>query len=292
MRPVPRPASTVDDVLGSAILRLREAGVEGPRRDAALLLAGATGLERSRLMAHPETRLRPAELAAFDTMIGRRAAREPVSRILGRRAFWSLELTITRDTLDPRPETEILVEAVAARLSGRPRPLRILDLGTGSGCILLALLTELAQAEGQGVDISDGALAVARDNARALGLAQRATFEAGDWGREVTGSWQAIVSNPPYIVKSEISDLAPEVADHDPPQALSGGVDGLDAYRVLLPEAARLLAPDGLLALELGWNQSEAVARLAEDAGFDVQDCVKDLSGHQRCLIARPSSMA
>ena len=283
---------TVADALGEATQRLGDAGVEGPRRDATLLLAGATGRPRTWLMAHPEAQLQTDALAAFDAMVGRRAVREPVSRILGRREFWSLEMTVTPDTLDPRPETETLVEAVAARLAGRPRPLRILDLGTGSGCILLALLSELPQAEGLGIEISEAALAAARANAGALGLQRRAAFEAGDWGRQVGGVWQAIVSNPPYIVNAEIQDLAPEVADYDPPRALSGGADGLDAYRALLPEAARLLAPDGLLALELGRGQFDAVARLAEDAGFDVQDCVKDLSGQPRCLVAGPASMA
>lgn len=292
MSPTAQALYTVADALGEATRRLREAGVEGPRRDAALLLAGATRRPRTWLMAHPEASLRPEDQAAFDGMVRRRAAREPVSRILGRREFWSLEFAVTAETLDPRPETETLVEAVAARLAGRPRPLRILDLGTGSGCILLALLTELPRAEGLGVDISEGALEAARANAGALGLQRRAAFEAGDWGRQVGGAWQAIVSNPPYIVNAEIPDLAPEVADYDPPRALSGGADGLDAYRALLPEAARLLAPGGLLALELGRGQFDAVGRLAEDAGFDVQDCVMDLSGQPRCLIAAPASMA
>ena len=292
MRPAAQADLTVAELLGEATRRLHDAGIEGPRRDAALLLAGATGQQRTWLTAHPEAQLRPEELAAFDGMVRRRSAREPVSRILGRREFWSLEIAITAETLDPRPETETLVETVASRLAGRPRPLRILDLGTGSGCILLALLTELPQAEGLGVDISEGALEAARANAKALGLQRRAAFEAGDWGRQTAGVWQAIVSNPPYIVNAEIPDLAPEVADYDPPRALSGGADGLDAYRALLPEAARLLAPDGLLALELGRGQLDAVARLAQGTGFDVQDCVKDLSGQPRCLIASPASMA
>ncbi len=281
---------TVGEALRRGAGRLREAGVESALRDARLLLAEASGQERSRLLAFPEHGLTVDQLAAYESFLGRRARREPVSRILGRREFWSLDFAVTADTLDPRPETETLVEALLARL---PRPgagLRILDLGSGSGCILLALLSELGQAEGLGIDSSTAAVEVAKANAAALGLRDRAAFRVGDWAEGLAGKWQAIVSNPPYIVETEIEDLAPEVRGYDPRQALSGGPDGLDAYRVLFPQAARLLAPDGLLAFEFGAGQADAVRGLAEAAGFTVVDVARDLAGHNRCLIATPFS--
>ncbi len=281
---------TVGEALRGGMARLCEAGVEAARRDAGILLAEASGQARSRLVAFPERLLGADELAAYEALLARRAAREPVARILGRREFWSLDFTVTADTLDPRPETEVLVEAVLARLPDPGAGLRILDLGSGSGCILLALLSERRGAEGLGVDCSAAAVEVARGNAAALGLRNRAAFRVGDWALGLEGKWQAIVSNPPYIVESEIDDLAPEVSRFDPRQALSGGPDGLDAYRVLLPQAARLLAPEGLLALEFGIDQGDAVRRLAEAAGFIVRDSVQDLAGRDRCLIATPVS--
>ena len=281
---------TVGGALRRGAERLREAGVEAALRDARLLLAEASGRERVRLLAFPEHGLTADELTAYESFLGRRARREPVSRILGRREFWSLDFAVTPDTLDPRPETETLVEAVLARL---PRPgagLRILDLGSGGGCILLALLSELGQARGLGIDSSAAAVEVAKANAAALGLRDRAAFRVGDWAGGLAGKWQAIVSNPPYIVETEIEDLAPEVRAYDPRQALSGGPDGLDAYRVLFPQAAKLLAPDGLFALEFGAGQADAVQGLAEAAGLCVVDVVRDLAGHDRCLIATPFS--
>ena len=280
----------VGEALRRGGTRLREAGVEAAPRDAGILLAEATGQQRFRLVAFPERPLSANELAAYEAFLIRRARHEPVSRILGRREFWSLDFTVTPDTLDPRPETEVLVEAVLARLPSAGAELRVLDLGCGSGCILLALLSELGGAQGLGVDSSAAAVEVARGNAEALGLRDRAAFQVGDWAVGLEGKWQAIVSNPPYIVESEIEDLAPEVSRFDPRQALSGGPDGLDAYRVLLPKAARLLAPKGLLALEFGIDQGDAVQRLAEAAGFTVRDTVRDLAGRERCLIGTPFS--
>ncbi len=280
----------VGPALRHGAARLREAGIDAPSLDATLLLAEATGKERSRLIAFPERSLSTDELSAYEALLARRARREPVSRILGRREFWSLDFAVTADTLDPRPETEVLVEAVLARLNGPEAEVRILDLGCGSGCILLALLSELGKAEGLGVDSSAAAVEVARSNAAALGMGDRAVFQVGDWAAGLEGGWQAIVSNPPYIVESEIEDLAPEVSRFDPRQALSGGPDGLGAYRVLLPQAASLLAPEGLLALEFGIDQGNAVQRLVEAAGFTVRDIVRDLAGRQRCLIATPFS--
>jgi release factor glutamine methyltransferase len=223
--------------------------------------------------------------ARFGRMTARRAPREPVSRILGRREFWSLEMKVTPATLDPRPDSESLVGAVLARIAEPSAAIRILDLGTGCGCLLLALLSELPRARGLGVDIDLEALAAARDNARGLGLAARAGFAKSDWGRDLVGSWQLIVSNPPYIKDSAIADLAPEVARYDPPRALSGGEDGLEAYRQLAPQISRLLAADGMAALEVGRGQADAVERLLGEAGLRTLDRTRDLAGIERCLV-------
>jgi release factor glutamine methyltransferase len=279
------PASAAR-MLELAAARLRTAGVEGPRRDARLLLGAALGAGPELAIAHPGRRLDGPERARFERMIARRAAREPVSRILGRRGFWSLEFKITPDTLDPRPDSETLVEAVLAQIDDHAAPLSILDLGTGSGCLLLALLAELPAARGLGVDISEAALEVARENARFLGLSARARFERRDWAMGLGGFWQAIVSNPPYIKETEIEGLAPEVARYDPKLALTAGPDGLDAYRALLPQAVQMLDRGGVLALEVGEGQQDAVEALLVATGLRPLIWSRDLAGIERCLVA------
>ncbi len=277
---------TVAQALATGAARLREAGVEAGRRDALLLLATALGADPDMLRLRPERRLDAVERSAFEVLLDRRAGREPVSRILGTREFWSLPFKITCDTLDPRPDSETLVEAVLTRLGDRTAPLDILDLGTGSGCLLLALLSELPAARGLGVDISEAALKVARENAAALGLGRRADFLCAPWGAALGGAWQVIVSNPPYILSGELPDLALEVQDFDPPLALAGGPDGLDAYRALAPEIARLMAPGGLAALEIGTTQINTVETLLRAAGLAEFGRERDLAGNWRCLLA------
>ena len=277
---------TVGAALKQAVARLAAAGVEQPRLDARLLLAAALEVEVAQVIGWPERTIDPAAARRFDRSIVRRAAREPVSRILGRREFWGLELAVAPGILDPRPETETLVEAVLARFPDRSSPLDILDLGTGSGCILLALLSEFPQASGLGIDISLEAARVAGRNAERLGLAARCRFMVGNWCESLSGRWKVIVSNPPYIIHSAIPGLAPEVASFDPLLALSGGDDGLEAYRGLTAGLFRHLAPDGLLALELGAGQGDAVEALLSGAGFKVSGRLCDLSGVERCLLA------
>jgi release factor glutamine methyltransferase len=190
------------------------------------------------------------------------------------------------DALDPRPDSETLVEAVLDRIADRSAPLKVLDLGSGTGCLLLALLTELPHSRGLGIDISPAAVALATRNAEALGLAGRARFERGDWASGVTGAWQVIVSNPPYIIEHVIADLVPEVERYDPRLALSGGADGLAAYRELMPQATRLLAPEGILALEIGAGQADQVEQLIQAAGLTCQARVRDLASLDRCILA------
>ncbi|MDH3593669.1 MAG: peptide chain release factor N(5)-glutamine methyltransferase [Rhodospirillales bacterium] len=278
--------TTIGTALDRAAESLGAAGVEQPRRDARLLLAEALGGGAALITGYPERQLDAAEVDRFAALIRRRSAREPVSRILGRRDFWSLTLRVTPHVLDPRPDSETLVEAVLARIGDRDAALQVLDLGTGSGCLLLALLSELPRARGLGVDISPSALSTARENARVLDLSSRAEFRRGDWARELVGSWQVIVSNPPYIIESAIADLAPEVARYDPNMALSGGADGLVAYRSLVPQAARLLAPGGILALEVGAGQADEVEQLLGGAGLLGLCRARDLTGTDRCVLA------
>lgn len=279
-------ADTLRSVLEAAARRLAAAGVEGPRRDAQLLLAHALGARPELVLGHPERSLTPACRARFEALVERRAAREPVSRILGRREFWSLPFRLAPTVLDPRPESEVLVEAVVARLPQRAAPRALLDLGTGSGCLLLALLAELPGTRGLGVDRDAQALAAARDNAAALGLEARAEFRVSDWGAELEGSFDVIVANPPYVAEHEWPALPPEVRLYDPPGALVGGADGLAAYRALLPRAARLLAAGGLLALEHGERQGPALRALLARHRLAAAAEVRDLAGRERCLLA------
>jgi release factor glutamine methyltransferase len=276
--------------VAAAMRRLEAAGVDTARLDARMLVAHVLGLTPQAVFTHPETPLTEAQAIAVAALVDRRVAREPVSRILGRRGFWTLDLAVGPDTLDPRPDTETVVEAVL-NLVDRTAPLRLLDFGTGSGCLLLALLTELPAAHGIGIDRSLGALAVAGANAKANGLAGRASFVQADWGDGVAGSFDVIVSNPPYIRDGDIAGLEPEVKDHDPHLALAGGDDGLACYRALAPHIARLLAPGGLAALEVGEGQAEDVAALLVGAGLIAAGLRRDLAGSARCVLARKISV-
>jgi release factor glutamine methyltransferase len=270
--------------------RLAEAGIDTARLDARVLSAYVLGVDPSAVFSHPETSLSDEQLRCLDALIARREAREPVAHLIGEREFWSLALKVTRDTLVPRPETETLVEVVLDRIPERNRPLRILDLGTGSGCVLLALLSELSEATGIGIDASEAALAVASDNARRLGLDGRAEFSFGHWGdglnRDHAGAFHFIVSNPPYIATGTIGGLMPEVARFDPRIALDGGADGLESCREMVPGIPSLLAADGVLAVEIGDGQDRAVSDLFSNNGLQVIEVKEDLSGIGRCVVA------
>jgi release factor glutamine methyltransferase len=264
--------------------RLAAAGITSARLDARLLLAHALGIGATAVFSHPERALTATEQDRLAAAAERRLRREPVSRIVGRREFWSLPFLITPATLDPRPDSETVVEAVLDTLPDRRAPLTLLDFGTGSGCLLLALLSELPQASGIGVDISPAALAVAADNARALGLTQRARFVAGDWGKEIDGRFDVIVANPPYIPDQAIGGLEAEVL-FDPPLALAGGADGLACYRALAPAVVRLLGKEGLAALEFGEGQGDAVRSILSHYGLKVRGMRRDLAGLDRVVV-------
>jgi release factor glutamine methyltransferase len=264
-------------------------GLDQPEREAALLLRRAAGFRATDMMSAPEAELGEAAAARVEAFAARRAAGEPLSRICGRREFWSLDLAISSDVLDPRPETETIVEAAISELAGqRGAPLRVLDLGVGSGALLCALLTEFPGAIGLGVELSERAAAIARANLEALGLADRATIRVGDWGDGLEGAFDLIVSNPPYIRSDEIAGLDREVRDHDPRLALDGGEDGLTAYRALAAELARLLEPaEGRFFLEFGEGQAEEVRAILQAGGLDVSGVVADLSGRPRVVLGR-----
>jgi release factor glutamine methyltransferase len=288
--PLERPAEaavTVAIALADAVARLAAAGIGGSRFEARVLLAAVLETDSAAILGYPERALTAIEAARLAELVGRRAAREPAARLLGRREFWSLDFRLSPDTLVPRPDSETLIEAALAALPDRAAPLRILDLGTGTGCLLLALLSELPAAFGIGVDIAPGAAETARDNAEALGLAGRARFFVGSWAEAISKPFDVILANPPYIKSGAIAGLAPEVVFHEPRRALDGGTDGLSFYRVLAPETARLLSETGIALFEIGAGQAADVAEVMQGAGLDVDKVCRDLSGIERCIQVR-----
>ncbi len=286
------PSTTRAEARQDLAQRFRAAALDEPQREAALLVAAACGARLVDLIAEPDATL-DAAAATLETFAKRREGGEPLSRILGRREFWSLEFSISPDVLDPRPDTETIVEAALRALrERRGEPLRVLDLGVGSGALLCALLSELPAARGIGVDLSEAAARIARANVEALGLAARAEVRVGEWTAGLDGPFDLIVSNPPYIPTADLAGLAREVRDHDPRLALDGGADGLDAYRALAPPIARLLAPTGWFFLEVGAGQADDVKAIAVDAGLaDVTTC-RDLGGIERVVAGRTARRA
>lgn len=271
---------TPDEALRAARSRLSHCA--DPMRDARRLLAHAAGLDPGTLHRLDDGPLPRDIAAAFDALLARRAAGEPLARVLGYRDFWQHRFRITPDVLDPRADTETLV----ARALEVPWQ-SVLDLGTGSGCILLSLLAERPEARGTGTDVSWAALGVARDNAHTLGLSERAEFVRADWWQGVSGRFDLIVSNPPYIGADEMDALSPEVREHDPHLALSPGGDGLDPYRIIAAGAAGALAPGGRVMVEIGWKQGSAVAELFSAAGLADVALHPDLEGRDRVVSAK-----
>jgi len=267
--------------------KFRQGGIDSADADARLLVAHVLGVDRAALIANSERALTAQETAAIERLAARRLKHEPVARIFGVKEFWSLPLHISEAVLVPRPETETVVEAAldfVGRGGLRMETLRVLDIGTGSGALLLALLSELPHALGTGTDISAAALAIARANAERHGLASRCTFVNCDIAEGVSGPFDLIVCNPPYVAHGDIAALASEVRDYDPAVALDGGADGLDGYRAVAAEARRLLAAGGRLILELGAGQEQAVCALFTKAGLTPGAIRRDLAGIPRAL--------
>lgn len=295
MKPVPgiEPGVEVDEARRQLTRILRAKGIDSPELDARILVGHALGLDHAALAAAPRRSLTHAEARAIGVLAKRRLEREPIARIVGTKEFWGLALNITSATLVPRPESETVVEAALASLDARGSRAalyRIADLGTGSGALLLALLSELSHAFGVGTDISIDALITARDNAARLHYRARSAFVAGDFGCALAGEFDLIVSNPPYIASGEIGALAADVRDYDPRIALDGGPDGLAAYRCIARDAQHLLARGGHLVVELGQGQADAVAALFAQAGLKITIIRNDLAGIPRALVAHAVS--
>lgn len=281
------------DLYGALRCRFRGAGLDTPDLDARLLLCHALSIKPIELISEAHRAISAGDRERTEEIVLRRLSREPVARILGEREFWGQPFQLSASTLEPRPDTETLVEAVTNWLHKRVTQdgqdaLRLLDVGTGSGAILISLLLEFCNARGTGTDISASALETARQNARHLAVDQRAWFTTSNYLDAIQGCFDVIVSNPPYIASAEIADLAPEVALFDPLAALDGGSDGLDGYRAIFESALGNLSPDGLIAVEIGHEQSGSVTEIAHMSGFSTVETVQDLGNRDRVVLARP----
>jgi release factor glutamine methyltransferase len=291
LRTLHEPA-TYRSVLQQLTVKLQESGVESPALDARRLLEAATGVSSLDIISNPDCVLEASALETLDKFAQRRVAREPVSRILGMRLFYGREFQVTPDVLDPRPDTETLIDAcleIADAESWRDKPMRIVDIGTGSGCILVTLLAELPLATGLGTDISTTALETASRNAVRLGVSQRASFVPGSGTSHASGPFDLLVSNPPYIPSADILKLDPEVRCFDPHQALDGGADGLTFYR-LIADGMTQVVPRGWAVVEVGAGQAAEVASILMAAARSIPRNVRiwrDLGGHGRCVAVR-----
>jgi release factor glutamine methyltransferase len=282
---------TIEAARRALVARFNAEGIDSAELDARMLVGAVLNLDLTGLIAAAARRITAAEAAGVEDFARRRVSGEPVARILGHKEFWGLKLRLSAETLVPRPDTETVVELALAMLRVAPvsgSRLHIADIGTGSGAILLALLHELREAFGIGTDVSIAALRTARRNAADLELAERTAFVACDYAAALSGRFDLIVSNPPYVRSSDIADLANEVRDHDPHRALDGGADGLNAYRALIPQAARLLSPGGALVVEAGRGQSSDIEGLMTAAGLMLAGAPRaDLAGILRAVAAR-----
>ncbi len=265
--------------------RLEAAGVDTPVLDARLLLEAGAGVSRLEIVTDPRREVSAAQADAVNKLTQRREAREPISHIIGRKHFWTLDLAVSADVLTPRPETEFVVEAGLQETLPADAPHRILDLGAGSGAIILALLKDRPNATGVAVDLSDRALEIVRENAEDLGVAGRLDIRPGDWAADIDERFDLVVSNPPYIPTGDIDGLAPEVSRFEPRLALDGGVDGMVAYRIITAALPRLLKPGGAFALEVGVGQAEGVKAMAEAVGLTTSEPRRDLSGIPRVVV-------
>jgi release factor glutamine methyltransferase len=278
---------TIHQALTEAAETLRAAGIDTAVLDARVLLCHALGLGEEYLLGSQETPINQDIAGQYRKFVARRQQHEPIAHITHKKEFWSLDFTVTPATLVPRPESETLVESALQRFPDRDRAYEIVDFGTGSGCLLITLLRELPKSIGIGIDISTSALAVASANAKALGVAPRARFVQGDWAKNIKGAFDIIIGNPPYIAEGEINKLAPDVAKFEPHTALFGGADGLDAYRALMPQVARLLKSNGTALFEIGQGQTAGITKIIREAGLKAVEVKPDLAGIDRCIIIK-----
>lgn len=279
--------TTIGSLLHHIMQRLEQAGIEETRLEARLILCHALEVDTTVLIGYPEREISADRQVAIEAILTRRCQREPLSQIFGQKEFWSLSFKVTADTLTPRPDSETLIEAVLRHRPDLDHPLRILDLGTGTGCLLLSLLSEYPKAQGLGVDISQGAVDVAQENAIALGVSDRCAIVQGSWFNPVAGRgpFDIIISNPPYIPQGEKDRLQPEVRDYDPDLALFGGEDGLDPYRLIAERGAQYLSENGLIVVEFGQGQENDVRAIMEFSTLKTLEECRDLGGITRCAI-------
>ena len=278
------------DTIKSALVtiedQLSHAGIDNARSEARLLVCHVMKIETQIVIGYPEKTLSPDQRDTLAELVTRRTTREPLSQILGEREFWSLPFKVTKDTLSPRPDSETLIDAVLQQFPDTEQPLEVLDLGVGTGCLLLSTLSEYPHAQGLGIDASEAALDVAKDNALRLDLISRASLQRGNWAEGIKQTFDLVLSNPPYIALHEKDDLEPEVRDFEPASALFAGTDGLDDYRILAQQIPTLLKnKDARAIIELGAGQAQEVAALMVDTGLYVIEQPKDLGGHIRCLV-------
>ena len=278
-------APTAAQAMATAAARLRAAGVPDPARDARMLLAHAASVDAARVTLIAPEEIAPEIAERFEHLVALRAVRVPVSHLIGSRAFYGRNFKISRDVLDPRPETETLIEIALAEPFER-----VLDIGTGSGCILVTLLAERPAATGLGVDLSEAACLQASANAVLHGVEARARIEQSDWFSNVSGRFDLILANPPYLALDEMADVSPELSLHEPRMALTDGKDGLSGYRVIAAEAHGFLTPQGRVMVEIGWQQGDAVAAIFAAAGWAQVTLAEDMGGKPRVVCAaRPA---
>lgn len=275
---------TLKDALAQTAAALTAAGIPDPRREARLLVRHATGWNDAAMLSDPDRALDAAQATMIESVAARRAAREPMAYIVGEREFWSLPFRVAPTTLIPRPDSETIVDAVLGEVGDKARTLRILDLGTGSGCLLLALLSELPNASGLGVDVSGGAIEVAETNAARLGLDGRAAFRTGDWLVGVEEKFDVVVANPPYVPDEDIPKLDADVRAFEPLSALTGGPDGLNAYRRIAVDLGKVLGAGGIACFEVGVGQADSVAAIFAGQGFLGHAVRLDLAGIPRAV--------
>ncbi len=280
---------TAKEALREAVMRLQAEHIETASLDARLLLEHALGVSREQLLMALDEPLTAWQEDAYRDLVDRRARRQPVAQLIGRREFYGLDFRVTEHTLDPRPDSETIIQALVKAMPDRDAPLRILDLGTGTGCLLLTLLNEFPNASGVGVDKCPHALRVAMENAAALGVKTRAQFMLSDWCEKIEGNFDIIVSNPPYIPTRDIADCPPEVSQHEPKLALDGGEDGLDCYRTIIAALPRFLAKRGMAALEMGIGQQQALETLAVQHALQVHAVRHDIQHLPRCILLTPN---
>lgn len=278
--------TTLDDALHNATRRFVEVGIETAVLDAQVLLSYVTNRPKIELIIHNTDELTADEKAAYEKLVARREQHEPVAHITGTKEFWGLTFEVTPHTLIPRPDSETLVAAMVSLIKDKNAQFTFADMGTGSGCLLLSVLSEFQNAHGVGIDISSKALQVAKRNAESMGLMERCEFAEGEWADPLATPVDVIITNPPYVKSTDIATLAPDVKDFEPWGALDGGADGLDCYRALIPQAATRLNAGGLLMMEIGAEQAADVTALLEKNTWQEHTTFKDLSGHTRVVAA------